>query len=130
MIFWTRSGEPLGKTKRNLEQNRMNPWTRSSKPPEKTRCKSLNRAWQIPGWSQEGYLRQNQASPWTGSSELQRSTLRLDFMNAACIHAGRVQAGLQRSAHYRETMQQISRARRDEFTVRNAFPVSAISQLR
>lgn len=106
MIFWTRSGEPLGKTKRDLEQNRMNPWTRSSKPPEKTRYKSLNRAWQTPGWGQEGYLIQNQANPWTGSS------------------------GFQHSAHYRETMQQISRARRDEFTVRNVFPVSAIPQLR
>ena len=106
MIFWTRSGEPLEKTKRDLEQNRMNPWTRSSKPPEKTRYKSLNRVWQTPEWGQEGYLIQNQANPWTGPS------------------------GLRPSAHYRETMQQISRARHDEFTVRNAFPVSAISQLR
>ena len=107
MIFWTRSGEPLEKTKRDLEQNWMNPCTRSSDPPpDETRSEPSDRTGQIPEWSQEGYLRQNQASPWTSSSELQRS------------------------AHYRETMQQISRARRDEFTVRNAFPVSAISQLR
>lgn len=64
MIFWTRSGEPLEKTKRDLEQNWMNPCTRSSDPPpDETRSEPSDRTGQIPGWSQEGYLGQKPSEP-------------------------------------------------------------------